>query len=160
MSDNTSIFCRIFIFFKEFLSARKSHLIDILFNFLTRHPDSLVFDGQRFCILINLHLDDWVPVFNLRFTNCCQVFQLRCRIRRVRNQLTQKNLVVAVKKLFNQRKNILHRYINTSCCHIYIIFCFKFLKVKSQKKDHPKINDKLSLDRNHKSFHKENYNKI
>ena len=147
MPDNAGIFSRILIFLQKLFCSRKRDLVDIFFNLFAGHPNSLIFDSQRFRIFINFHFDDWVAIFHLCFTYCGEVFQFGCRICRVRNQLTKKNLVVAVKKLFNQWKNILHRYINTSCCHIYIIFCLQNFEFETQKKDHPKINDKLSLDK-------------
>ena len=115
MSDNSCIFRRILIFFKEFLRTGKRNLVDVLLNFLARHPKTLILDGQRFRLFINFHLDDRIAIIHFRFTDHGQMFQLRRCIRRVGDQFTKKDLVITVKKLLDQRKNILHRHINTSC---------------------------------------------
>ena len=115
MSDNPSIFRRILIFFKEFLRTGKRHLVDVFLNFLARHPKTLIFNRKRFRLFINFHLDDRISIIHFRFTNNRQMFQFRRCIRRVGDQFTKKDLVIAVKKLFDQRENIFHRHINTSC---------------------------------------------
>ena len=51
MSDN-GIFCRFLILFHKFCGARKCNLIDVLLDFLVRHANSIVGDGDELILRI------------------------------------------------------------------------------------------------------------
>ncbi len=122
MSDNR---CRIILmFFQKLLCPRKSNLIDILLHFITRHTDTPVRNRQRTCLFVSLHPNFHLPQLSGILTRRSQHFQFLRGIHRIRHNFTQENIMIGIKKFFDNRKQILCRNTNFTCCHITCIFTF------------------------------------
>ena len=53
MSDDG--ICIVFVFFQEFIGARKSNLVDVLFDLFCGHSDAIVRHCKRFLRLVDAY---------------------------------------------------------------------------------------------------------
>ncbi len=91
----------VFILFQELLGTRKRDLVNILINVIGSHADTIVAHGKGTGLLIDLHVD-FQPIGRaVELTGHRQCFQFLCGIYRIGNYLTQENLMIAIKKLFD-----------------------------------------------------------
>ena len=94
MSDN--VLSIIFVFFQKFLSTRKCNLIDVFVNFFGSHPNAAIRYGQFFLLWINAYPDGQISKFAFELAHGCQCFKFLGSIHSVRNDFTQKNLVIGI----------------------------------------------------------------
>ena len=139
-------FC--FEFFHKFFSARKSNLVDILFNLFASHTNAFILNGDRLFLFINRNLNGNIAQLIFVFTKRGKGFKLLRCIYCIRNQFTQKYFMIRIKKFFNNRKNVFSLNIDLTFFHLYR-FIFKLIKLKivlciTQTLCHQNINDKMS----------------
>ena len=53
----------VLVFFEEIAHSREGYLVDILVDFLFRHADTAVAEGQRFLLLVQRHAHGQVAQF-------------------------------------------------------------------------------------------------
>ena len=72
VSDNASI--GIFIFFYKLFCSRECYLIDVFFNFISSHSNSLVNNSNFFFFLINFYFNHWITDITLNFAKRRKMF--------------------------------------------------------------------------------------
>ena len=66
MSDNLLIICLILILFQKISRSGKGNLIDILFHFFRRHPQTIIGKGNRLFLRINFYVNSCLIVVRKR----------------------------------------------------------------------------------------------
>ena len=67
MADNSGIFCAVFVFIEKFFCTGKRNLIDVFFNFIRCHPDSLVDNVDFLVFFIDFYFNFWISVIYFGF---------------------------------------------------------------------------------------------
>ena len=115
--DSCSI---VFVFIYELLSSGESNLIDILIHLLGCHTNTTVGNGKRTLLLINRDAHFQVAQFVFKFTYGSQRLQFLRGIYCVAHKFTKENLVVAIQKFLDYRKNVGARNTDITLCHIIV----------------------------------------
>ena len=132
MSDNgRSVF---FVFLQEVVGTGEGYLVDILVNFLGGHTDTVVAHGQCFCLGVNAYAHLEFAQLALEVALHGQGLELLCGINGVADYLAEKNLVVAVKKLLDDRENVLCGNSDISFLHFYVVLMVIFCSVSDKCK--------------------------
>ena len=107
MTNDLVLVRLILILFNKVCGTGKSNLIDIFFYFIRCHTNTVIDKLQRLLFRINQHLN--LPLVILGkciLTHHIQFFQLRDRITSVRDQLSEKNVMIRIQPLLDNRKNV------------------------------------------------------
>ena len=99
------------IFLNEVHRAGKSDLVDVLIDFLFGHSDSVIgkLDRTLFAVIIDVQLILGI-VFLDRFTEINETLELGDRVGAVTYELTDKDVLIRVKPLSDDRKYIFRCY--------------------------------------------------
>ena len=89
--DGVGIFL---VLVQEVIGSGEGYLIDILVDFLCRHTDTAVADGDGTSFCVHAHDDFQFSHFALEVALAGQCLQLLCGIHSVAHDLTDENLVV------------------------------------------------------------------
>ena len=111
---------RVLVFGKEFLGAGEGNLVDVFVDVLGGHAYAAVGDGEGAFLLVDGDRDVEVAQLALIFAERRERAQLLGGVDGVAHQLAQKNLVVAVQKFLDYRKNVVGGYTNCSFLHIVV----------------------------------------
>ena len=116
MTDDLISIGIIFIFFNKICGTRKSYLCNVFFYFFRCHTKAIIDElhGLILCADDHFHFS-LVIIRHSVITDQCQLLQFRNGITSVRYQLTHENIMIGIKPLFNNRKNILTVNRKTSC---------------------------------------------
>ena len=133
----------VLVLLKEVGDARESDLVDILVDLLLGHADTMVTDGDRAFVGIEVHADCQVAQFFLIFALSGKCLHLLCGIDGIGYHLAEEYLVIAIEKLFDDGEYILG--CNPDVTFLHMIFCFDFiprriLQKACQKKNPPEVN--------------------
>ncbi len=115
----------VLVFLQEVVCAREGYLVDVFVDLLRRHADAPVADGERLRLLVGRDAHGEVAELALEVALHRERFQLLRGVDCVAHNLAQENLVVAVKKLLDNRENVLGSYSNIALLH-NIIRCMLF----------------------------------
>lgn len=107
----------VFVLLHKFFGAREGYLCNVFFDFLAGHPDAAVADGERSFFAVNFYFDAGIAGFAFEFAEGGKGFQFLGCVNCVRNQFAQKNLMIGVKKLFDNGENVLRLYVNFTGSH-------------------------------------------
>ena len=92
----------------EFSSAGESDLCDILLHLIGRHTDTVILEFQCFFLVVDIDGDlRFITLGKFDLSDRIQFLSLGDRITAVGNQLTDKNILVRIHPLFDNRENIL-----------------------------------------------------
>ena len=107
MSDDFVVRSLVLIFFKEIGSSGKCDLCDIFFYLISSHTKTGINEFQGFFFRIDNDFDFFLIIIRESiFTHHFQLLQLGNCITAVGNQLAEKNIVVRIKPLFYDWKNV------------------------------------------------------
>ncbi len=118
MTDNG--FCFVFVLVYKLLCTGERDLVDIAIHLLSCHADTVIADGQGFLRFVEANAYAQVAQVALGFTHRRQGLQLLRRIYGVTDQLTQKDLVIAVQKFLDDGEYIVRRHANITFTHIVL----------------------------------------
>ena len=104
----------VLVFFDEILRAGKGDLGDVFFDFILRHTDAVIRDGQSFSLWVYLNLNAAFFLPGISLADGVEALQLLDSIAGVRHQLSQKNVFIRIKPFFNNRKYFFRLYFNLS----------------------------------------------
>ena len=108
MSDDLIIICLVLVLLHKGFGTGKGNIVDILFDFIRRHAQSVVTDLYGPVFLIQNYVNSGLVIRRkLCFPHHLQLLQLCNRVAPVGNQLPVKNVVVTVKPLLDNRKHVL-----------------------------------------------------
>ncbi len=112
----------VLVFVKKVVRTRKGYLVYIFVYLFGCHAYATVAYDECAFFLVNNHPYRQVAKFSLEVAlHGIRLQFLRC-VNRIRDYLTQENLVVAVKKLFDDGEYVFGCYPNFTFCHISVIF--------------------------------------
>ena len=102
----------------EFGGAGEGDLVDVLVDLLLAHADAGIADGQRLGLAVedDVHLGAVGIAFD--FANPDQGLALLSGVDGVGDELPQENLVVAVKELLDDRKDVFRLYVDLALLHV------------------------------------------
>jgi len=106
MPDDGFAIFHTFVFVEKFLCTRKGHLVNIFFHFFAGEADAFIGDRDGFICFVHLHFNGEVAQFATYFTHRGKFFQFLSGINGIRDELTEKYFVIAVKKFFNDGKYV------------------------------------------------------
>ncbi len=107
----------VLVFVEELLRAGEGNLVDVFVHFLGSHTYTTVGDGERLLLFIYGDIHFGVAQVALEITDGRKRLEfLRC-VNCIGNQLTKKDLVVAVKKLFDYGEDVVTCYPDITFCH-------------------------------------------
>ena len=111
---------RVLILRQEFFGARESNLVDIFVDIVGGHSDTVVADGQRSGLGVDLHCHLGVAYLTLEVAERRERAELLGSVHGIADELTQKNFVVAVEEFLYDGEYIFGRNPNRPllCCHI------------------------------------------
>ena len=132
MTDDLVIIGLVLILLQEILRAGKGDLVDVLVHLVLSHAETIVCEADAFLVGADLYLDR--ILFSLRLAEIAdqgQLLQLRDRVAAVGHHFTHENIVIGIKPLFYNRKDIVavDRKIAAFCRHIKSPLVFLSLKV-------------------------------
>ena len=107
MTDDLIVIGLVLVFLQEISRAGKGDLVDVFLDLVCRHAQSGIDEFQCFVLRIYHHAD--AVFMSLRigvFANQGKLFELRDSVAAVGNQLTEKDIVVGIEPLFDNRENI------------------------------------------------------
>ena len=97
---------RFFVFFEEIRRARKGDLRDIALDLLLAHADPVVLDGEGARLLVRGDGDLERLVSRLGFADVDEFLKFRDRVRRVRDNLAQKDVLIRIQPFFNDGHHV------------------------------------------------------
>ena len=143
MSDNgRSVFL---VFLQEVVGTGKGYLVDVLVNFLGGHTDTVIAHGQCFCLRVNADTHLEFAHLALEVALHGQGLELLGGIDGVADNLAEKNLMVAVKKLLDDRENVLCGNSDISFLHFYVGLMVIFIPPPIIAKDVPQCLSKPEI---------------
>ena len=98
-------------------STAERDLVDILVNLLGRHSDTAVAYGEGLLLWVEAYAHRQITQFAAILATFLQGFQLLRSIHCIGNNLAQENLMIAVKKLLDNRKDVFRSYANITFLH-------------------------------------------
>ena len=107
MTDDLIVIGLVLVFLQEISRAGKGDLVDVFLDLVCRHAQSGIDEFQCFVLRIYHHAD--AVFMSLRigvFANQGKLFELRDSVAAVGNQLAEKDIVVGIEPLFDNRENI------------------------------------------------------
>ncbi len=107
----------VFVLVQKFFRTGEGNLVDVLIHLFCTHADTMILNRQGLLIFIYKYAYARVAQIALGFAYAGQCFEFLRGIHGIRNQLTKKNLMVAVQKFLNHGENVIRRYPNRSFCH-------------------------------------------
>lgn len=113
MPDDTFA-ARLFILRQKVCRSRKSDLRNILFDLLFGHADPVILNGERFRILVDPHVDAVAALIRSAFAHIGKFFELCDRVRRVGDDLTDKNIFIRIQPLFDDGHHVFAGDLNIS----------------------------------------------
>ena len=91
----------------SYLATKSAALRDVLFHFLRRHADAVIFHGQRLGFLIRRHRDAvLLPLGQGVFPEIGKLFQLGDGVRGVGDDLAEKDVLFGIEPFFDDREYI------------------------------------------------------
>ena len=117
------IFLYVFVFVEEVGGTAEGYLVDILLHLVGGHADAAVFHREGLLLAVHLHLYGQVAGLALQLAARGKGFQFLGCVDGVGYQLAQKDFVVGIKELLNDRKDVLGLYIQIAL-HDISFFCF------------------------------------
>ena len=114
--------CRVLVFLKEFLGAGECNLVDIFFDVIGIHADSMIGNGECAGFFVDGHFHIHLAELTLEFSERGEGFKFLGSVDGVGNELAQKNLMVAVKEFFDNGENVFGCNPDFTCCHFYLMF--------------------------------------
>ena len=114
----------VLVLLEEVGDTREGDLVDILVDLLLGHADTVVADGNGAFVGIEIHTDGEVAQIALEIALLLKGLHLLRGIDSIGNHLTEEDLVIAIKKLLDDWKNVLSRYANITFLHSFYIFTF------------------------------------
>ena len=119
------IFLYVFVFVEEVGGTAEGYLVDILLHLFGGHTDAAVFHREGLLLAVHFHLHGQVAGIALQLAARGQGFQFLGCVDGVGYQFAQKDFVVGIKELLNDRKDVLGLYIQIA---LHDISFFVFLK--------------------------------
>ena len=118
MADNAV--GRVLILRQELFGTREGNLVDIFVDIVGGHSDTVVADGQRSGLGVDLHCYLGVANLTLEVAERSERAELLGSVHGIADKLTQKNFVVAVEEFLYDGEYIFGRNPNRPllCCHI------------------------------------------
>ena len=107
MSDDLILVGFVLILLQELRSSGKRDLRDVLFHLIGGHTDTVIDELQRFLVRIHNHFDLALVILRKRIlAHDLQLFQLCDGVAAVGHHLTDKDIVIGIKPLLYDRKNV------------------------------------------------------
>ena len=108
MTDDLVIRGLVFIFFQESFRAGKSDVVDVLFDLVRGHADTVIGYCDRLLLRAHLDVDPGLVIFGqCKITHHIQLPELGDRIASVGDQFPVENIVVTVEPLLDYWEHIL-----------------------------------------------------
>ena len=115
----------VLVLLQEVAHAREGDLVDVLVDLLLGHADTVVADGDRALVGIEVDADGQVAQLVLVLALRCQGLHLLRGVDGVAHHLAEENLVIAVEKLFDDGEDVLGR--NPDVTFLHVIYFFMIL---------------------------------
>ena len=109
---------RVLVFLEELLGSREGDLVDVFLDIVGVHADATVGDGERAGLFVNFDTDVKLAELALELAERSEGLQLLGGVDGVRHKFAEKNLVVAVEKLFDNGEDIFGSNPDFTFCHI------------------------------------------
>ena len=107
MPDDLILICLVLVLLQKTLRTGKGDLIDVGFYFVCGHTNSVIDKGQCLFFGVGNHINPvLLPFRRFIFAHQRKLFQFSNRITTIGNHFTDKNIVIRIQPLFNNRKNI------------------------------------------------------
>ncbi len=113
--------CVVFVFVEKVVCAREGYLVYIFVDFFGSHTDTPVAHCESSRFFVEFHMHRQVAQFTLEIVFHGISLELLSCIYGIGHYFTEKNLVIAIKKLFDNGENIFSSYPYCTFCHISII---------------------------------------
>jgi hypothetical protein len=110
-------YAAVLVFFQKFGCTGEGDLVEVAHDFLFRHTNTAVADNELFFFRAEDDLDGGIANFAAHFAALGEYFEFGRSVNGVGNQFPQENLVVRVEEFFNNGKNILGLYGDSTCLH-------------------------------------------
>ena len=118
--------CVLLVFIKEVVSSRECNLIDVFVNLFLGHADTTVAHGQCAFILVDANVYGQVASLFLQLALAGKSLQLLRGIDSIAHNLTDKDVMVTIEKLFDDGEDVLGRNPDVALLSHNIIILLKF----------------------------------
>ena len=112
--------CVILVLVEEVVGSRESNLVDVLLDFVSRHADTVIANGNGFGVFIDADTNLQVAHLTLEVAFACKGLELLSGIDSITDDFANKYFVVAIEKLFDDGEDILGCNPDVTLFHIYL----------------------------------------
>lgn len=110
----------VLIFLKEFLSSRKSDLVDVFVHIILVHTDTSVGHSKGPFFFVNAHTHIKSAKLTFVFAKRRERTEFLGSVDSVAHKFTKENLMITVKEFFDYGEYIFSCYPNFTGCHFYL----------------------------------------
>ena len=107
----------VLVFLQEVVHSGEGNLVDVLVDFLFRHTDTAVADGDGSGLFVKFDANGQVAQFTLELARLGKGLHLLRGVDGVRHHLAQEDFVVRIEEFLDDRKDVFCRYSDITFLH-------------------------------------------